>query len=320
MVHGRAKGTALKTKTALPRSKRRDAPCVSRPCGYSNARILAESSWLERRLDDPNLRIIDCNVRMTPKPEGGYRIESGMADWRRAHIPNSCFIDLIDELAAPHPTLKFMMTPPGQFERVMSAHGIGNRHKVVIYSRGANYWATRLFLMFRAMGHDEVHVLNGGWDKWSAEKRLTTRNIVRRPKAVFRARPRPGQIIGKNEVRAALGDQSTCIINALHPDVHSGKKAQYARAGRIPGSVNVYAMDLIDPKSKAFLPAAHLRERLAAVGATRAERVITYCGGGISATTDSFALMLLGHKNVALYDGSMTEWAPDISLPMEIGP
>jgi thiosulfate/3-mercaptopyruvate sulfurtransferase len=146
-----------------------------------------------------------------------------------------------------------------------------------------------------------------------------TRIVPRRNAATFRARPRPGQIIGKDDVRAVLGDGSTCIINALHPDVHSGKKTQYARAGHIPGSVNVYAMDLLDPRAKTFLPAAQLRARLAAVGATTAERVITYCGGGISATTDSFALLLLGYENVALYDGSMTEWAPDRSLPMEIG-
>ncbi len=286
---------------------------------YPNNKLLVETAWLEKHLDDKTLRIIDCNVRMTPKPEGGYNVQKGLADWQEAHIPNSCFIDLLDELAAPHPKLRFMMTPPAQFERVISAHGIGNQHKIVLYSRGANYWATRLFLMFRAMGHKKVHVLNGGWDKWAAEKRPTGQTSPRWPDAAFKAKLQPGQIIGKDEVRAAISDKKTCIINALHPDVHSGAKVQYGRAGHIAGSVNVYAMDLIDPVTKTFLPAAQLRKKLGAVGATKAKRVITYCGGGISATTNSFALMLLGHKNVALYDGSMTEWAPDPTLPMETG-
>ncbi|MSO98426.1 MAG: sulfurtransferase [Rhodospirillaceae bacterium] len=286
---------------------------------YPNPKILVDGAWLEKHLADQDLCIVDCNVRMTIKPEGGYDIQKGVADWQAAHIPNSCFIDLLEELAAPHPKLKFMMTPQQQFERVMSAHGIGNQHRVVLYSRGANYWATRLFLMFRAMGHDKVHVLNGGWDKWVADKRITTIATPKWPTAQFKAKPRPGQIIGKEDVLAALGRKDTCIINALHPDVHSGVKPQYGRPGHIAGSVNVYAMDLIDPKTKTFLPAAQLRKKLGAVGATKAKRVITYCGGGISATTDSFALLLLGHKNVALYDGSMTEWAPDTSLPMETG-
>lgn len=291
----------------------------AKPNRYPNAKLIVETAWLEKHLADESLRIIDCNVRMTPKHEGGYSIESGLADWRAAHIPNSCFIDLIDELAAPHPKLKFMMTPPDQFARVMSAHGIGNNHRVILYSRGANFWATRMFLMFRAMGHSKVKVLNGGWDKWSAEQRPTTAKPARWPKTSFKAKPRPGQIIGKADVRAALGEKSTCIINALHPDVHSGARVQYGRPGHIAGSVNVYAMDLIDPVTKTFLPATQLRKKFNAVGALKAKRVITYCGGGISATTDSFALMLLGHKNVALYDGSMTEWAPDATLPMETG-
>ncbi|MDX2144896.1 MAG: sulfurtransferase [Rhodospirillaceae bacterium] len=288
--------------------------------GYANARILVDSAWLEKHLGDPDVRIIDCNVRMTPKPEGGYAIEKGLADWQIAHIPGSCFIDLVDELAAPQPKLRFMMTPPAQFERVMSAHGIGNQHRVIVYSRGANYWATRLFLMFRAMGHAKVQVLNGGWDKWVAERRPVTIAAPRWPASTFKAKPKRGQIIGKDEVVAALGRKDTCIINALAPDVHSGAKMQYGRPGHIAGSVNVYALDLIDPMTKTFLPAAALRKKFAPVKAMKAKRVITYCGGGISATTDSFALMLLGHKNVALYDGSMTEWGPDPSLPMETGP
>jgi thiosulfate/3-mercaptopyruvate sulfurtransferase len=287
--------------------------------GYANPRLLVETDWLEKHMNDSDVRIIDCNVRMTPKPEGGYTIEMGHADWRTAHIPNSRFIDLVDELAAPHPKLGFMMTSPAQFERVMSAQGIGNRHRVVVYSRGANYWATRLFLMFRAMGHAKVQVLNGGWDKWVAEHRPVTISSPRWPAASFKAKPKAGQIIGKDDVLAALGRKDTCIINALAPDVHSGAKQQYGRPGHIAGSVNVYALDLIDPKTKTFLPAAELRKKFAPVKAMKAKRVITYCGGGISATTDSFALMLLGHKNVALYDGSMTEWAADSTLPMETG-
>lgn len=289
--------------------------------GYANPGLLVETQWLADHLGDPDLRIVDCNVVMTAKPEGGFDIRSGLDDWHAAHIPNACFIDLMVELAAPHPTLRFMMTPPAQFERVMSSHGIGNRHKVIVYSRGTNSWATRLFLMFRAMGHDNVQVLNGGWDKWVAEGRTTTKRAPSWPRASFKAAPRAGQIIDKADVAAALGRKDTCMINALHPDVHSGKRfsPSNGRPGHIAGSVNVFANDLVDPVNKTFLPAEVLREKFAKVGALKKDRIITYCGGGISATTDSFALLLLGHKNVQLYDGSLTEWGPDKSLPMETG-
>jgi thiosulfate/3-mercaptopyruvate sulfurtransferase len=302
--------------TAARKAKKK---AKAKPASYPNGSILVETAWLARNLKNPKLRIVDCNVRMTVKPEGGYSIEPGLADWRAAHIPGSQFIDLISELSAPHPTLKFMMPSADHFARVMSMHGVSNKHRVILYSRGPNYWATRLFLMLRAMGHTNVQVLNGGWDKWVLEQRPTATKVKKLAKAVFKPKPQQGQILGKDDVRAALGTSSTCIINALHPDVHAGVKSSYARAGHIPGSVNVFANDLVDPITKAFLPAAQLRKKFAGVGALKAKRVITYCGGGISATTDSFALMLLGHKNVALYDGSMSEWAADASLPLEMG-
>ena len=194
---------------------------------YPNASLLVETAWLEKNLKNQNLRIIDCNVRMTVKSEGGYMIEPGLADWKAAHIPSSHFIDLISELSAPHPTLKFMMPTADHFARVMSLHGIGNKHRVVVYSRGANYWATRLFLMFRAMGHTKVQVLNGGWDKWAMEQRPTTTLAKKNPKAIFEAKSRPGQILNKAEMKVALSTTSTCVINALHPDVRS--EGEYAR-------------------------------------------------------------------------------------------
>lgn len=302
-------------RVARAKPKPKPAKRKVRAGGYANPNLLVETGWLARNLGNPKIKIVDCNVVMAIQPDGRYDIKKGIDDWKAAHIPGAVFIDLLEELAAPHPKLRFMMTPAEQFERVVSSKGISNQHRVILYSRGANYWATRLFLMFRAMGHDNVQVLNGGWDKWMAERRPVE-------SATFTAQVRPGQIINKDDVAAALGRADTCIINALHPDVHSGKKFSpaYGRPGRIPGSVNVYAMDLIDPNTKAFLPAEKLRQKFAATGALKKDRVITYCGGGISATTDSFALLLLGHKNVALYDGSMTDWGPDSAMPIETDP
>ena len=88
---------------------------------------------------------------------------------------------------------------------------------------------------------------------------------------------------------------------------------------RIAGSVNVSAQALIDRETGAYLPADVLSGRFRDIGASEAQRVITYCGGGIAATSDALVLTLLGHENVAVYDGSLSEWARDESLPMEVG-
>jgi thiosulfate/3-mercaptopyruvate sulfurtransferase len=85
------------------------------------------------------------------------------------------------------------------------------------------------------------------------------------------------------------------------------------------GSVNVPARAIVDPKTHAYLPAGEIRARFAAAGALDADRVITYCGGGIAASSAALALTLLGHDRVAVYDASLSEWAADPTLPMETG-
>jgi thiosulfate/3-mercaptopyruvate sulfurtransferase len=286
--------------------------------GYARPDLLIETDALEAELGSDGLRVVDCNVVMRPKDGGGYEIKSGREDYDAAHIPGAIFLDLLTELSADHPTLRFMMPTEEHFARVVGAAGIGNQHRVVLYSRGANFWATRLFLMFRAFGFDACRVLNGAWDKWSAEGRPATADVPSYPGETFQAVLRPGQIIGKDEVLAAVERKDTCLINALTPDVYSGKtfNAAYGRPGHIAGSVNLYAYELIDKVDNTFVDAATMKDKFDAIGAFGKDKIITYCGGGISATTDSFALMLLGHDNVALYDGSMTEWGPDESLPM----
>jgi thiosulfate/3-mercaptopyruvate sulfurtransferase len=110
-----------------------------------------------------------------------------------------------------------------------------------------------------------------------------------------------------------------CTLNALLPEQHAGTGGNsYGRPGRIQGSANLPAAHLIDPATNLFLPAAELRRRFEAIDAFGKE-VITYCGGGIAASADAFALVMLGHPNVKLYDASMSEWATDPILPMETG-
>jgi thiosulfate/3-mercaptopyruvate sulfurtransferase len=124
-------------------------------------------------------------------------------------------------------------------------------------------------------------------------------------------------MVGKEEVLRSIGDNAVCTINALSPEQHAGTGGNtYGRPGHIKGSVNLPAAHLLDPNTNEFRSADELREGFATVGAS-AKGVITYCGGGIAASADAFALVLLGHPDVKLYDASLSEWASDPTLPME---
>jgi thiosulfate/3-mercaptopyruvate sulfurtransferase len=286
---------------------------------YTNSHLLIETHELESKLETGNQRIIDCNVEMGYPKEGGYDIKSGYEFYRESHVPGALFLDLTVDLSDHKSNLNFMLPSAAQFSSVVGKAGVSNNHDIVLYSKGANYWATRLFLMFRAYGCNNVRVLNGGWDKWCNENRPTTQEITLYPEEVFNSFLQPYQIIGKKEVQKSMNGENTCIINALSPDIFSGKKFQphYGRPGHITGSVNLYSSELINKNDMTFINPELMREKFHSVSALKKNKVIAYCGGGISATTTIFGLLLLGKKNVALYDGSLTEWGNDPDLPME---
>jgi thiosulfate/3-mercaptopyruvate sulfurtransferase len=283
---------------------------------------LVDGAWLEERLGDPALRVLEATVYLDPPTAPGrpYDDRSGCADWAAAHIPGAAFADLVGELSEPRPRLRFTFPGPARFAAAMEGLGVGDGTSVVIYDRNGMMWATRLWWMLRACGFDAAAVLDGGWEAWVADGRpVSAEPPPPRAPATFTPRPRPGLFVGRDEVLAALGEAPACVLDALAPEVHRGEIDRYGRPGRIPGSANVHAASLLEAGTGRLRPPAELRERFGAAGALDAGRVIAYCGGGIAATLDAFALTRLGVRDVAVYDGSLTEWAGDPELPLEVG-
>jgi thiosulfate/3-mercaptopyruvate sulfurtransferase len=287
---------------------------------FANPQYLVETDWLETHLTDPDLRVLDCTV-LFDTDDHGYYLSSGREAWAQGHIPGSGFADLMSDLSDQENRLPFMMPPATQFAAAMSRYGVGDDTRVVLYEASrnmwANMWAARVWWMLRAFGFDQAAVLNGGWHKWTLEGRPVSTDPSPYTPARFTARPLPELFADKHDVLAAIGDSGTCLINALTVEDYAGTRALYGRPGRIPSSVNVPATAIVDPVTHAYLPEARLRAQFAAVGALNRRRVITYCGGAIAASSDAFVLTLLGVTNVAVYDGSLIEWARDSTLPME---
>jgi len=279
---------------------------------------LVDTAWLAANLADPTLRIFDCSVTLVPF-EGGVRPESGRAAWATGHIPGSGFADLIADLSDRGNPLPFMMPPAAQFAAAMGRYGVGSGTRIVLYDSGGHMWATRVWWMLRAMGFDDAAVLDGGFAKWKAEGRPLSTAAPAYAAATFVPRPRPELFVDKRHVQDSLGADGVCMLNALSADEHTGRASRTPRPGRIPGSGNVPAMSLIDPATGAYLPLATLREKFRAAGALDGCRVVTYCGGGIAATSAAFTLVRLGAPHVAVYDGSLVEWSADRTLPMETG-
>ena len=269
---------------------------------------LVETDWLEEHLGDPDLRILDCTVFLHSHDKG-VTIESGHGAWEQEHIPGSGFVDLIKEISDVNAKVRFTMPPAAQFAEAMSRLGVGEGTRVVLYDRAKTMWAARVWWMLRYFGFDSASILNGGWAKWMAEGRPVSQDSESFPPGIFEPKTRPGLFTGKKEVLSALDNDRYRIIYALDPTRFDGQK--------IPGSQLVIAESLLDPETGAFLPLDELKRNFSAVNALDGCSVITYCGGGIAASLDAFVLHLLGKQDVSVYDGSLTEWVSDETLPVD---
>jgi thiosulfate/3-mercaptopyruvate sulfurtransferase len=286
--------------------------------GFAHPDFLVETDWLEQNL--ANVVVLDCTTHLIPNPKITYDVVPGREDFEKAHIKGAQFCDVSRDVSDTSQTLRFMRQTPEDFAVAMRRFGISDDTKVITYSTANPQWATRVWWLLREFGHDNGAVLNGGWQKWSRENRPTESGAgEKRAPGDFTAKAPRDLMAGKNEVKAAIGDGAICTLNALSADQHKGTGGNaYGRSGRIAGSANLPAAQLLDPATNTFLSADQLRDKFEAVGAMDRE-VIVYCGGGIAATADAFALTMLGHTKVKVYDASMSEWAKDETLPMETG-
>lgn len=280
-----------------------------------HTRTLVETDWLEAHLEDADIRILDCTTFLRAS-DVGYYMESGLDEWKKAHIPGSVFADLSTDLSNQNSPVQFMIPPASQFAQAMSRLGVQEGVFVVLYDSFINIWAARTWWMLRSFGFETAAILNGGWKKWKREKRPLSTERGSYPRGDFTAHPSPELTADKEAVLKAIEDPEIILIDALTRQEYSGEMAVYGRPGHIPSSINIPAIELVDRRTRSYLPLEKLEEIFAPVLEEEPSRIITYCGGGAAGSSVAFALKLLGVENVSVYDGALIEWASDPNLPM----
>lgn len=270
--------------------------------------VVVATDWLEAHLQDPDLRILDCHARSRPSEDSaGHVFESGRDHYERGHVPGAVFSDVANELSSPNSDLPLMLPDSEQFSGAMGRYGVSDATRVVLYDASIGLWAARVWWMLRAYGFTAASILDGGWYKWKKEGRPVSTEVPTPERARFVARPQPHLNATRAEVAEAIDDPQVFVVGALDPAPDSIRNTS-----SLPG------ISLVDGETNALLPRERLQSLLSAAGLLDARRVITYCDAGAMASLDALVLTLLGHSDVAVYDGSLAEWK--IEPPARLGP
>jgi len=286
---------------------------------YTNSQPLISTAALAEAMTSnaSKLRIFDVTVTLVPNPPG-YKAVSGVEDYGKGHIQGAAFMDLGRDLSDTSSGLGFTLPSAEHLQSAYRAAGVSDDSQVVFYSSGHMMWATRAWWMLYSCGHKNVAVLDGGLDKWKAEGRALSTETGVYESGKINVNLDAERWVNKAQTAAAIEDGDVCTINALAPGVYSGDAdMHYGRRGHIENSKNLYYDTMME--AGCFKPADEIKRLFEEKGVLEKPKVIAYCGGGISATIDAMALTLIGHNNVAIYDGSMSEWVKDENLPLITG-
>jgi thiosulfate/3-mercaptopyruvate sulfurtransferase len=278
---------------------------------------IVETAWLAERIDAPDIVVVDASLHL---PNTGRNARD---EYLAEHIPGALFFD-IEDIADEDNPLPHMLPSTIKFASRVKRMGIGDGVRVIAYDSVGLYSAARAWWMFRAMGHNDVAVLNGGLKKWKAEGRpVADGEPPRRTPRHFSPRFHAELVRDASDVRALVDSPKAQIVDARSAARFEGREADPRpglRAGHIPGSRSVPYASLLNADGT-LKSEPELRAVFAAAGVDIGRPVVASCGSGVTAGIVALALAILGRPDAAVYDGSWVEWgAENNGLPIATGP
>jgi len=273
---------------------------------------LVSTEWLTAHLGD--VRVVDASWYMPGEKR------NPLVEFEAAHIPGAVFFN-IDAISDKSSALPHMLPSPQDFSNAVGALGVGNDDTIVVYDGSGMFSAARVWWMFRAMGHDAVKVLDGGLPKWTREGRAVESGAANPTSKSFIANPKPSLVRDFDAVMKIVADKSTQIADARSASRFTASEPEPragVRGGHMPGAVNVHYRSLLNDDGS-FKSPDQLRDVIARAGIDATRPVVTTCGTGVTAAIVMLALDEIGARDVALYDGSWTEWGARPEAPVVTG-
>jgi len=275
---------------------------------------LVDTAWLATHLNAPDIRVVDASWYL---PGSG---RDPRAEHAAGHIPGAVYFD-IDEIADQDSPLPHMLPSPEKFSSRVRRLGLGDGVRIVVYDSGSWMASARVWWMFRVFGHEDVAVLDGGLARWRAEGRPLDDHGTPPRERHFTARMNTLLLRDLDQVMANLADRRDQIVDVRGPGRFDGGEAELrpgVRSGHIPGSVNLPYGAMI-AEDGGLKSTDDIRAAIATAGIDLDRPIVTSCGSGVSAAVTALALHRIGRPDVAVYDGSWTEWGSRDDTPIETG-
>jgi thiosulfate/3-mercaptopyruvate sulfurtransferase len=281
---------------------------------YANPDALVSTEWLAEHMNAPDVRVVD-GTSFLPTVD-----RNSKAEYRECHIPGAVFFD-IDDIADEKAELPHTVPSAEKFSSRVRKLGLGDGNRIVVYdANGGGQAACRVWWMFRLFGHEDVAVLNGGLPKWLAEGRETDDLPPVPRERHFTARTNNLLLRTADQLIENVDTGKELVVDARGAGRFAGTDDEPRaglRKGHIPDSVNLPFVDLMDKDNNFVMRSAdEIKKIFADAGVDFSKPVVASCGSGVTAGVIAFAGYLIGKTDIAVYDGSWSEWGRRHDTPI----
>jgi thiosulfate/3-mercaptopyruvate sulfurtransferase len=281
---------------------------------YLNPDALVSTDWLEQHLSAPDVRVVDATFYL-PNDE-----RNAAEEYSFRHIPGAVYFN-IDEICDSDSGLPHMLPSPEKFSSKVRKLGLGDGNRIIVYDSSGGFMAAcRVWWTFRIFGHKDIAVLNGGLPKWTAEKRHVNDHEVIPQERHFSASMNNTLVKNLSQMMANIENRKFQVVDARSSGRFDGidhEPRPTEKRGHIPGSINLPFPNLLNPKQNfTFKSANEILAVFEGAGVDISKPLTTSCGSGVTASVTALALYLLGHDEVAVYDGSWAEWGDHPDTPV----